>query len=176
MARGLDALTELIGRALAWLLPIMVVITIIVVLLRYVFDTGTIALQEAVMYLHGSLFMLGLGYTLKQDGHVRVDVFAQRLGPQVRAWIDLCGHLLFLLPLCALIAWYSWDYVVASWRVREASPDSGGLPFIYLLKSLLPLSAALLALQALAEIARLAKILRDGTLAEAAPEQPTSAS
>lgn len=163
MVRGLDALTELIGRALAWLLPVMVLITITVVVLRYLFDTGTIALQEAVVYLHGSLFMLGLGYTLKRDGHVRVDVLAQQLGPRARAWVELCGHTLFLLPLCALIAWYSWDYVAASWRVREASPDSGGLPYVYLLKSLLPLSAALLGLQAFVEMAKLVRRLRDGS-------------
>ena len=77
----------------------MVLITIAVVVLRYVFDTGTIALQEAVMYLHGSVFMLGLGYTLQHNAHVRVDVLAQRLSSRARAWIDLLGHLVFLLPL-----------------------------------------------------------------------------
>ena len=161
MARGLSALSDFSGRCLAWLLPLMVLITIAVVVLRYVFDTGTIALQEAVMYLHGSVFMLGLGYTLQHNAHVRVDVLAQRLSSRSRAWIDLFGHVIFLLPLCALIVWYSWDYVAASWRVHEASPDTGGIPFVYLLKTLLPVSAVLLGLQGLAEIVRLATDLRN---------------
>lgn len=162
MVRALEATSEFTGRCLAWLLPIMVLLTITVVVLRYVFDTGTVATQEAVVYLHGCVFMLGLAYTLKHDGHVRVDVFAQRLSPRTRAWIELIGHLVFLLPLCALIVWYSWDYVAAAWRVREASPDAGGLAYVYLLKSLLPASAVLLGLQALAEIGRLGSNLREG--------------
>jgi len=165
VVRTLEATSEITGRCLAWLLPIMVLLTITVVVLRYVFDTGTIATQETVAYLHGCVFMLGLAYTLKHDGHVRVDVLAQRLTPRTRAWIELIGHVVFLLPLCALIGWYSWDYVAASWRVREASPDTGGLPYVYLLKSLLPASAVLLGLQALAEIGRLGSNLRGGKFA-----------
>ena len=142
------------GLGLGVLLPLMVLVTVAVVVLRYLFDAGSIALQEAVMYMHGSVFLLGIGYTLKHDEHVRVDVLAKRFSPNVRRWIDVIGHAIVLLPLCALIFWFCWDYVAAAWRVREGSPEVDGIPGIYLLKTLLLVSAVLLALQGLAEIAR----------------------
>ncbi len=158
---SLDVLTEFSGRLLAWLLPMMVLLTLTIVVLRYLFDIGTIATQEVVVYMHGASFMLGLAYALKQGAHVRVDVLANRMSSRLRIWIDLFGHLLFLLPLCGCIIWFSWDYVAAAWRVREGSPEVGGLPGIYLLKTLLPLSATLLALQGVAEIARCLRLLQD---------------
>ena len=160
--RGINHLTELSGRALAWLLPCMVLLTLAVVVLRYLFDLGSIALQESVLYMHGACLLLGLAYTLKHDAHVRVDVLAGRLAPRARLGIELLGHLLFLLPLCTAIVWFCSDYVAASWRVREGSPEVGGIPGIYLLKSLLLLAAVLLALQALAEVLRVVRALRGG--------------
>jgi TRAP-type mannitol/chloroaromatic compound transport system permease small subunit len=158
---SIDALTEFSGRLLAWLLPMMVLLTLAIVILRYLFDIGTVATQEVVVYMHGASFMLGLAYALKQGAHVRVDVLANRMSPRLRIWVDLCGHLLFLLPLCGCIIWFSWDYVAAAWRVHEGSPEVGGLPGIYLLKTLLPLAATLLALQGVAEIARCLRFLHD---------------
>lgn len=149
--RGVDGFSDWLGRTVAWLSLGMVAITFLVVVLRYGFGLGWIALQESVVYLHATLFLLAAAYTLKHDAHVRVDIFYQRLGPVGQAWIDLLGTWLLLLPVCAFIAWISWDYVAAAWAVKESSREAGGLPAVFLLKSLIPLFAVLLALQGLAQ-------------------------
>ncbi len=141
----------------------MVAVTAAVVVLRYFFGIGWIWLQETVTWMHGAVFMLAAAYTLARDEHVRVDVFYRDLSPRARAWIDLAGVVLLLLPLCGFLAWYSWDYVAASWRVSETSRESGGLPGLYLLKSVLLVMPALLAMQAIALGGRcIATILRQG--------------
>ena len=154
MVRVIDAVTATIGRVLAICFPVMVVVTTAIVIGRYLFDAGSIAGQEVVMYLHATTVMLGLGYALQHDAHVRVDVLANRFGTRTRALIELAGHLLFLLPVTVAIIWFCWDYVAASWRIREGSPEVGGIPGVFLLKTLLPLGAALLLLQGIAETAR----------------------
>lgn len=141
-------INEWAGRAVAWLTVLMVIITFSVVVLRYGFDLGSIAMQESVIYLHALNFMLGAAYTLKHDAHVRVDIFYQRMGPRGQAWVDLVGTLLLLLPMCGFIFWSSWEYVTAAWDVRETSSEAGGLPFVYLLKSTLLLMPTLLIVQA----------------------------
>lgn len=117
--------------------------------MRYVFKIGSIPLQEAVIYLHGFLFMLTAGYTLAKDEHVRVDVFYARLSRNQKYWVNITGSLLFLLPLCWFVFVYSLDYVLVSWRVMESSPESGGLPYLFLLKSLILAMPTLLGLQGL---------------------------
>ena len=151
---GMDRLTEWSGRVLAWLPLFMALATVVVVVLRYGLNIGSIALQEAVMYAHGAVLLLGISYTLQQDGHVRVDLFYNRASPRLRQRINLAGHLLFLLPLCLTVLIVSAPYVQASWRVWEGSAEVGGLPGVFLLKSLLPLTAAWLFLQGLAEVLR----------------------
>jgi TRAP-type mannitol/chloroaromatic compound transport system permease small subunit len=133
----------------------MALTTLTVVILRYVFNTGSIIAQESIMYMHAVVFMLGIPYALKHDAHVRVDVFAERLGNRGRAWVDVLGHLLFLGPVCVTILVFSLPYVASSWRVLEGSSEVGGIPGLFLLKSLIPLTAALLLLQGLAEVVRL---------------------
>ncbi|MFP6797148.1 MAG: TRAP transporter small permease subunit [Pseudomonadales bacterium] len=155
-----DTLIEITGRAVSWLTLAMVVTTCTVVVLRYVFGTGAIVLQESVTYMHSLVFMLGLSYALKHDGHVRVDLFFARLSERSRVKINLIGHLIFLLPLCLVIAVESFDYVVRSWMIYEGSPEVGGIPGVYLLKTLIPLSALLLLAQAIAEALRAYRILR----------------
>ncbi len=140
----------------------MGVITTAVVLLRYGFNAGAIALQESVLYLHATAFMLGIASTLKTDGHVRVDVIYSRLGSRGQAAIDLVGHCLFLLPVAGAIFWLSLPYVQASWAIFEGSPEVGGIPGIFLLKSLIPLMALLLGAQGVAEILRSVHRLRSG--------------
>ena len=130
------------------------------VVLRYALSEGSILLQESVLYLHGITFMLGIPYALKEDVHVRVDLVYARLSPRSRAWVNLLGHLLFLVPVTVCILWVSWNYVAASWRIFERSPEVGGLPAVFLLKSLLPAMALLLLLQGLAEAARAVTVLR----------------
>ncbi len=149
--RAVDGFSDWLGRAVAWLALGMVLVTFAVVVLRYGFDLGWIALQESVVYMHATLFLLAAAYTLRHDAHVRVDILYQRLGPVGKAWIDLLGTCLLLLPVCVFIAWISWDYVCAAWAVKESSREAGGLPAVFLLKSLIPLFAALLALQGLAQ-------------------------
>ncbi|MDH3526650.1 MAG: TRAP transporter small permease subunit [Gammaproteobacteria bacterium] len=152
LARGLDSLAELTGRLIAWLTLGTVLITFAVVVLRYVFQTGSIALQESISYLHAAVFMLGAAYTLKHDGHVRVDIFYRALTPRGKAWINLLGTLLLLTPVCAFILYSSWEYVAVSWSMREASQEAGGLDAVFLLKTAIPLMAALLLLQGLSMV------------------------
>jgi TRAP-type mannitol/chloroaromatic compound transport system permease small subunit len=147
LARLIDSLSEHSGRAISWLTLATVLVTFAVVILRYVFDTGSIALQESVTYLHSLVFMLGAAYTLKHDGHVRVDIFYQRLSERCRAWINLAGTLLLLLPVCMFILLASIDYVGNAWSILEGSQEAGGLDAVFLLKTLIPVMAVLLLLQ-----------------------------
>lgn len=148
-AKRLGYINEWTGRAVAWLTLLMVIVTFTVVILRYGFNLGSIAMQESIIYLHALNFMLGSAFTLKHDAHVRVDIFYQKMGQRGQAWVDLLGTLVLLLPVCGFIFWSSWDYVADAWAVREASGEAGGLPFVYLLKSILLLMPALLSIQGL---------------------------
>lgn len=132
----------------------MALVTSTVVLLRYGFSTGAIALQESITYLHGSLFMLGVAYALYSGAHVRVDIFYREFSARQQAWVNAIGGIVFLLPLCTVIVGVSWGYVLDAWAIRERSPEPGGIPFLYLLKTLLPLMAINLALAGLADVLR----------------------
>ncbi len=154
ISRAIDALTEWTGRAVAWLTVAMMALTCVVVVMRYLLETGSIALQETITYLHATVFLLGAAFTLKRGGHVRVDIFYRRMNERQQALVDALGGILFLLPVCGLIFWLGLGYVAASWDVREVSTEPGGLPWVYLLKSLLLVMPVLLALQGLAEIIR----------------------
>ena len=158
----IDRLTDVIGRTIAWLTGLMALVTVTIVVLRYVFDEGAIFLQEAVLYMHGFVFMLGIPYTLKQDAHVRVDLIYSRVSTKHRALIDLSGHILFLIPVCMFILVFSLTYVANSWRVLEGSAEVGGIPAVFILKTLIPLMAGLLLLQGLAECFRSFQKLRQG--------------
>ncbi len=175
VVRWLDAIAEFTGTTTAWLTGIMVIIACIVVGLRHVFDIGSIALQESVTYMHAAVFMLGAAYTLKNDGHVRVDILHKKMSPRARAWVEVLGSLLFTLPLMIFIGWGSWEFVQESWRINEGSTDSGGIGGVYLLKSLLPLMALSVSLQAIAELLRSLLVLMNVTPANGvdAQEQPS---
>jgi len=162
IVNSIDAFTDYSGRILSWLCLMMAVLTTLIVFLRYGFNIGSIAAQEAVIYMHGTLFMLGVAYTLKVDGHVRVDIFYQRFSARTQAWINSLGGIVFLLPLCAFILGISWSYVTESWAIRESSAEAGGIPAIFLLKSLVPLMAINLFCQGLAEVLRNALFLVEG--------------
>ncbi|MEH6548493.1 MAG: TRAP transporter small permease subunit [Pseudomonadales bacterium] len=150
----IDRLTTLIGNVAAWLSILMAVITAAVVVMRYAFGEGSIALQESIFYLHSAIFMLGAAYALHCGAHVRVDVFYQRFSPCTQAWVNAIGGVIFLLPLCGFITLVSWEFVVNAWHIKEVSPDAGGLPFVFLLKTLIPILGVTLALQGLADISR----------------------
>jgi len=157
--RFLDAVNELVGTSIAWLTLVMMLVTCIVVVARYVFNLGSIALQESVMYMHGIVFMLGIGYTLKHQGHVRVDILYARFSAKTRAIIDCLGTLVFLFPLGLFILIGSLDYVYFSWALTEGSAQPGGLPGVFALKTLIPIMAFLLLSQGLAEFGRAITIL-----------------
>ncbi|MDO6428641.1 TRAP transporter small permease subunit [Thalassotalea sp. 1_MG-2023] len=152
--KHLDTFTEYTGRIISWFTLIMVLLTFTIVVLRYGFNIGWIAMQESVLYFHGFAFMLGAAYTLKHDGHVRVDIFYQKFSSKNKARVNFWGSLLLLLPVCIAIAVVSWDYVSTSWRILEASSEAGGLPLVFLSKSLLLLLALTLSIQGVAEILR----------------------
>ncbi len=158
----LDRFNSQLGKAAAWLTLFMVLVTFVVVVLRYVFDVGLIWLQESVIWMHGFVFMVGAAYTLQQEGHVRVDIFYREMNPKGRAWVDLLGVAVFLLPLCALLGWKSFDYVAMSWRLQEASRESGGLPYplVPLLKSILVVMPAMVGLQSITLLSRSVRTIR----------------
>jgi TRAP-type mannitol/chloroaromatic compound transport system permease small subunit len=160
IAGGIDAAIDALGRAVSWLTLAVVLLTFGVVVLRYVFGEGSIALQELVLWLHGAVFLLGASYALRHDAHVRVDLLYQRWSPRGRALADLAGTVLFLLPFCVLLAWVSADYVGRSWAIREGSKDAGGLPGVFLVKTLIPACGVLLGVQGIAVALRKVAILR----------------
>ncbi|HCH21033.1 MAG TPA: hypothetical protein DEX33_06465 [Cellvibrionales bacterium] len=138
----------------AWLLVLLVLMQGLVVLLRYGFSWGSIALQESVTYLHAICFMLGAAFTLQVDRHVRVDVLYRSMSLKQQALVNAVGSVLFLIPICLFMLWTSYDYVLQAWTIKERSADSGGLAIVYLLKTLIPLLAISLLAQALAELGR----------------------
>lgn len=162
LADTLESLSSWTGRAIAWLTLLMVLNTFLVVVLRYVFDMGWIAMQETTLYLHALVFMLGAAATLKDDDHVRVDIIYRKMGPRQRAWVDLLGTLLLLMPVCLFIFGISLDYVITSWQLQEASPDAGGLAFVYLLKTALLLMPLLLIIQGSAMALRCLVVILPG--------------
>ena len=150
---GLSTLTCVIVRPLRWLALIMVLLTFGIVILRYALNSGAVLLQESVMYLHGALFMLAIALGVDDNTHVRVDILYSRRSPEQQAWIDLVGHILFLLPVAGFMIWVSLPYVSNSWQILEASSEVGGIPGVFLLKTLIPLTGALLFCQGLAGVA-----------------------
>lgn len=164
IAYGLERLQwigNVIARPLRWLVLLMVITTVTVVLMRYALQTSAIFLQESVMYLHGLFFMLALAFGVAQDSHVRVDILYSRMSTKRRNLVNLLGHCAFLMPVAVLIFATSLPYVSASWRVLEGSSEVGGIPAVFVLKSLLPITAVLLMLQALASSAGLVRQLLD---------------
>ena len=147
------------GRTVSWLSLFLVLITFFVVVMRYVFDSGSIALQETSTYFHASVFLVGMAYTMQQDAHVRVDIFYARFSKQTKAWVDLFGAAFLLLPFMLFVSWISWRYITDSWSVLESSRDAVGLPGVFLLKSLILVMTGLLSLQTFAQMARNIEII-----------------
>lgn len=155
-----DCINRAVGSLVRWCALLMVLMQFGLVVLRYVYGVSYIHLNESVLYLHGMLFMLGAGYTLLVDGHVRVDIFYSRLSPRGRAAIDVFGHLVFLIPSMTVLLIYSWPSVRRSWSILEGPISVGGIPASFLLKSLIPAFCILLIIQCVSNLARdLAKLL-----------------
>ena len=148
---SIDALTEWVGKTASWLVLALVLLICYDVAMRYLFQQGSVALQELEWHLFALIFLLGSAYTLKHDEHVRVDILYQSrfVSDKQRAWINIIGTLLFLLPFCVLILITAWPFVENAFYYNESSPDPGGLPYRYLLKGSLLLAFGLLILQGL---------------------------
>lgn len=163
LADWLDLVNWATGRVVRWLGLVMVLVQFGIVLLRYVFGVSAIWMNESVLYMHGALFMLGAGYTLLVDEHVRVDIFYSRARPRGKALIDMFGHLFLLLPSMAFLLYWSWPSVRSSWAVLEGPVSVGGIPASFLLKSLIPAFAVLVMVQAVARLLRdLARLTAGG--------------
>jgi TRAP-type mannitol/chloroaromatic compound transport system permease small subunit len=145
----IDRLNEMVGRAVSWLTLGIVLVTCAVVLGRYGFGWGRVWLQESYVWMHGIVFMLGAGYTLLHEGHVRVDIVYRPAGRRYRAIVDLLGSLLLLLPMIVAVLWLATPYVIESWQRLESSRETDGLPGIFLLKSVILLFCVLVGLQGL---------------------------
>ena len=153
-AECIDRLNAAIGRAAAW------ACLFVVVVLRYVFGHGSIWLSESIIYGHATMFMLAAAWTLAVGGHVRVDVFYADASPRTKALVDLCGSVLLLLPFMTVLGWFAWPYVARSWALFEASRETSGIPAVFLLKTLIPAFALLMALQGVSQAIKAANVLR----------------
>ena len=147
----IDAINERVGRLTAWLVLAMVCVTFLVVILRYGFNYGKIAIQESITYLHAFVFMIAGAFTLKHNEHVRIDIFYQKMSKKNQSRVNLFGSLFLLLPFTCFIIWISFNYVFNSWMLLEKSREAGGLPLVFILKTLIPLMAILLFFQALSQ-------------------------
>ena len=163
LADLIDRLTSGIGRAVAWLALVIVLLQFALVVARYVFGFGSIWLTETVIYANAALFLLASAWTLRIGGHVRVDVFYAHASARTKAAIDLIGTLLLLLPFAAVLVWLSVPYAARSWSVLERSQESSGLPLVFLLKTFIPLFAALMALQGVSQAIRAIAVLSNGS-------------
>lgn len=171
LARAIDALTERVGRVVIWLVLAATLISAGNALVRYLAGESSNAWLEIQWYLFGAMFLLGAGYTLKHNGHVRIDIFYNRLGARGQAWIDLAGGLLFLLPMAVLLARLAWPMFHEAWITHEMSPDAGGLPR-WPVKLLLPLGFGLLVVQGMAEVIKRVGVLTGHlVLPREAPEE-----
>jgi TRAP-type mannitol/chloroaromatic compound transport system permease small subunit len=142
-----SAFTGWIGRTVSWLTLLMVLLTFAIVILRYGMNQGWIWLQESVTYLHALVFMTAAAWAFQTDDHVRVDIFYRDRSNRHKAWVNLLGTLIFLAPFSIFLIVIGWDYVAASWVTKEGSREAGGLPLVYLLKSLILIMPALLLIQ-----------------------------
>ena len=158
----IDRFSDATGRVVAWLTLLMVIVTSIIVVMRYVFDAGLIWLQESVIWMHATVFMVGAAYTLLHEDHVRVDIFYRAASNKFRAWVDLVGVAVLLLPLCGFLAIKSYDFAAVSWAMHEASRESGGLPYplLPILKSVLVIMPVTVALQGASLLLKSAAELR----------------
>jgi TRAP-type mannitol/chloroaromatic compound transport system permease small subunit len=159
LAGTIDWLNTKIGRAAAWLCLAVVAIQFAVVVLRYLFGIGSIWLQESIVYSHAAMFLLAAAWTLKTEGHVRVDIFYASASPRRKAIVDLFGALFLLIPFAAAILYFSWPYVARAWTIMEGSREASGLPLVFVLKTLIPVFAVMLILQGLAQAIRAFAVL-----------------
>jgi TRAP-type mannitol/chloroaromatic compound transport system permease small subunit len=157
-----DRISSITGQVIAWLTLAMVLLTAVIVVMRYVFDAGLIWMQESVIWMHAAVFMVGAAYTLLHEEHVRVDIFYRKMSARGQAIVDLVGVIVFLLPLCGFLALMAYDFAAVSWSIHESSREPGGLPYpmIPLLKSLVIVMPVAVALQGVSMMMRAVTTIR----------------
>ncbi len=154
MARIIDKISDKIGHLVGWMTTVMVLVVFYDTVMRYAFNKGNVALQELEWHLFAIVFLIGAAYTLKEGGHVRVDILYVNLSKKAKAWIDFLGIFIFLIPFSVMVILSTKGFIVNSWAIREISPDPGGLPARYILKAMIPLGFSLLIVQGLSEAAK----------------------
>ncbi len=147
ICRWIDTLNKWVGRGVSWVTFLVVLVVFVDVVMRYAFNISFVFVQELEWHLFAFIFLMGAGNTLLKDGHVRVDIIYQRLGPRGQAWINLLGVLLFLIPGCYLIIVTSSKFTITAFQTMEGSPDPGGIPYRYIIKSTIPIGFILILLQ-----------------------------
>jgi len=150
LVKLIDDLNERVGSVTSWLTTLMVLVVCYDVFTRYFLRSSSVAVQELEWHIFAVIFLIGAAYTLKCEGHVRVDVFYSRMSPRGKAVIDLFGGLVFLIPFSLLVIWTSQGFISMSWGIQETSPDPGGLPYRWLLKAMIPAGFVLVLLQGVA--------------------------
>ena len=159
----INHIVRLVGNLTALVLALLILLVLYDATVRYLFHAGSIALQELEWHLFDVVILLGIAYALRENAHVRVDIFYDRFSKKTRAWIDLTGTLFLVLPFSALIIYVGFDFVMLSFMQMEASSDPGGLPYRFIVKSLMPLAFTLLILQSLSEVRRALKVIREAS-------------
>lgn len=165
ISKAIDHAIKVVGNAVSWLTLIMTVITFLIVILRYVFNIGSIWMQESLVWMHSAIFLLGAAYTLKLDEHVRVDIFYRSFSPKQKSWVNIIGAIFFALPVCIFLLIVTGDFVSSSWLVKEISRDAGGLlyPAIPLLKSMLLIMPLLIIFQIISILCKEFIKIREGS-------------
>jgi TRAP-type mannitol/chloroaromatic compound transport system permease small subunit len=159
LADRIDRLVSGIGRVAAWLILVVVLLQFALVVARYLFGLGSIWLSETVIYAHAAVFMLTAAWTLRAEGHVRVDIFYAEASKRTKALVDVAGAIVLLLPFMLVLLWLSVSYAARSWAILEHSQEASGLPLVFVLKTLIPVFAVLMALQGVAQAIRAATVL-----------------
>lgn len=143
----IDAINGWVGKTVRWFTLVLALITVYDVVMRYVFHAGSVAMMELEVHLFAGNFMLAAGWTLLIDGHVRIDLLYTRFGEKIKAWVDLLGTLLLCIPYCIMVIWMALPFLADSWSLKEFSPNPGGLPAVYILKAVIPVTFFLIGLQ-----------------------------
>ena len=159
ITKSINTLNRYIGETISWLTLLMVLVTVLVVVLRYGFNIGFIWMQESVRFMYSGVFLLCAGYTLLKDKHVRVDVLYANMSEKNKALVDLLGSLFLLLPVCFVIFYYSWSYVINSWNQMEGSIEERGLHAVYIMKTFIWLFSILVSLQSISTIINSLKVI-----------------
>ena len=151
LIKRINKFNDWLGRFVSWFVLAIVLITFTVVVMRYVFNIGSIFLQELITYFHNYVIMIGASYAFLKGAHVRVDIFYRPASAKRKAWVDLLGFIFLLLPTCSFIFFIAWEYVASSWRIFEGSQEAGGVDARYIFKTSILLMPALMILQGISE-------------------------